>query len=277
MIYIIEKDLYWLGQSGRKWNKTANLLSFFCSLMPFCARRSTCKKRVFEQLDTNYRLKDQGVLNPYLGVDVEQNANSIKFHQTKYCEGMIERCNAVDAHPSRITMETNMRLTVKDGAVNRRKEAPVNRKNFPYRDLVGSLLYLTICTRADLAFLQHIGAAKRLLRYLVGTKTQGIVYTRNKSVEQKPELIIDGYCASDWGNDPDTRKSTTGFVHCMAGGAVSWASRRQTIVAQSTAEAEYVAVCEACMEVQGLRNMLIQVFPDLETKGEWELAIRRPT
>ncbi|OWY95986.1 Copia type Polyprotein [Phytophthora megakarya] len=113
-------------------------------------------------------------------------------------------------------------------------------------------MYLTTCTRPDLAFsvgqlsryvqnpTQHIGAAKRVLRYLVDTKTQGIVYTRIKSAEQKPELIVDGYCDSDWGNDPDTRKSNT--------------------------EAEYVATCEVCIEGQGLRNMLIQVFPDLETK-----------
>ena len=68
-----------------------------------------------------------------------------------------------------------------------------------------------------------------------------------------------------WVNDPDSRKTITGFVHCLPGGAISWASRRQTIVAQSTAEAEYVAACEACMEGQGLRNVLIQVFPEMET------------
>ena len=53
-------------------------------------------------------------------------------------------------------------------------------------------------------------------------------------------------------------------MHCLAGGAISWASRRQSIVAQSTAEAEYVAACEACMEVQGLRNVLLQVFSNIK-------------
>ena len=55
-------------------------------------------------------------------------------------------------------------------------------------------------------------------------------------------------------------------MHCLAGEAISWASRRQIIVAQSTAEAEYVAACEACMEGQGLRDVLIEVLPELETK-----------
>ncbi|POM59370.1 Integrase catalytic core protein [Phytophthora palmivora] len=304
MIYIIEKALYGLRQSGREWHSEVNrwfveygfkqcetepCLYFYDRDGEFaivllyvddilCATNNVeFKERMFEQLDKDYGLKDQGLLNTYLGVQVEQNLDSIKIHQTKYCEEILERFSFQDAHPSRIPMETNMRLTVKDTDVGGRKEEPANGKKFPYRELVGSLMYLTTCTRPDLSFSvgqlsryvqnptqQHIGAAKRVLRYLVGTKTQGIVYTRNTPTEQKPELIIDGYCDSDWGNDPDTRKSITGFVHCMAGGAVSWASRRQTIVAQSTAEAEYVAVCEACMEGQGLRNMLIQVFSRLE-------------
>ncbi|KAG6623897.1 Integrase catalytic core protein [Phytophthora cinnamomi] len=233
MIYIIEKALYGLRQSGREWNSEVNrwfvdygfnqcetepCLYFYDQDGEFaivllyvddilCATNNVkFKKRMFEQLDQDYGLKDQGLLNTYLGVQVEQNADSIKIHQAKYCEEIIERFHFVDAHPRRIPMETNMRLTVKDTDTDRRKEKPVNGKNFPYRELVGSLMYLTTCTRPDLAFSvgqlsryvqnptqQHIGAAKRVLRYLVGTKTQGIVYTRNKSAEQKPELIIDGY------------------------------------------------------------------------------------
>ena len=174
-------------------------------------------------------------------------------------------------------METNMRLTVEETDMDWRKKASANGKLFPYRELIGSLMYLTTCTRPDLAFAvghlsryverptqQHIGAAKRVLRYLIGTKHYGIVYSRNKTAKQDRSLMIDGYCDSDWGNDPDSRKSITGFVHCLAGGAISWASRRQTIVEQSTAEAEYVSACEACMEGQGLRNVLIQVFPTME-------------
>ncbi|KAG2770671.1 hypothetical protein PC129_g8884 [Phytophthora cactorum] len=122
-----------------------------------------------------------------------------------------------------------MRLTVKNTDTHQRKQVAANGKTFPYRELVGSLMYLTTCTRPDLAFSvgqlsryvqnstqQHIGAAKRVLRYLIGTKTQGIVYTRDIAAEQRQELVLDGYCDSDWGNDPDTRKSVTGFVHCMA-------------------------------------------------------------
>lgn len=143
-----------------------------------------------------------------------------------------------------------MRLTVNDIDTDQRKQMAANGKTFPYRELVGSLMYLTTCTTPDLA-------------YVVGQLSR---YVQNPTQQHMPELFVDGYCDSDWGNDPDTRKSITGFVHCMAGGAISWPSRRQSIVAQSPAEAEYVAACEACMDGQGLRNVLIEVFPQLETK-----------
>ena len=66
------------------------------------------------------------------------------------------------------------------------------------------------------------------------------------------------------GDDPDTCKTVTGFVKCLAGEVISWAYRCQSIVAQSTAEVEYVAACDACMEDQGLRSILIQVLPEMQ-------------
>ncbi|KAJ8544543.1 hypothetical protein ON010_g11723 [Phytophthora cinnamomi] len=138
---------------------------------------------------------------------------------------------------------------------------------------VGAGTHLATCTRPNLAYAvgqlrryvqsptqQHIGAAERLLRYLVGTKAQGTVYLIDAAAQGPDTLVIDRYGDSDWGNDPDTRKSVTDYVHYIAGGAISWSSRRQSIVAQSTAVAEYVAACETCMEGQGLRNDLIEVF-----------------
>ncbi|KAG3012430.1 hypothetical protein PC121_g15203 [Phytophthora cactorum] len=234
---------------------------------------------MFSQLNEDYGIKDQGILDTYLGVQVEHGDGSMKIHQAQYCEQILEKFGFDEAHPSRIPMETNLRLTVNDTDTATRKQEPANGKAFPYRELVGSLMYLATCTRPDLAFAvgqlsryvqcptqQHIGAAKRVLRYLVGTKTQGIMYTRDVREQQSSTLLIDGFCDSDWENDPDTRKSVTGYVHCLAGGAISWASRCQSIVAQSTAEAEYVAACEACMEGQGLRNVLIEVFPEMKTQ-----------
>ena len=128
-----------------------------------------------------------------------------------------------------------MRLTVENTDTDWRKEVPANDKLFPYRELIGSIMYLTTCTRPDLAFSvgqlsryvqsptqQHIGPAKQVLvlRYFIDTKSQGIMYSRSKA-EENTRLIIDGYCDSDWDNDPETCKSLTGFVYCLAGEGVS--------------------------------------------------------
>ena len=74
-------------------------------------------------------------------------------------------------------------------------------------------------------------------------------------------IIIEGYCVSDWDNDPEQRKSTTGYVFTLAEGAVAWMSRRQPIIALSTAEAEYVAACEASMEAMAEYNILQDILP----------------
>jgi hypothetical protein len=142
-----------------------------------------------------------------------------------------------------------------------------------YRAAIGALMYMATSTRPDLAFpvgylsrfvgnptVAHGGALKRVLRFLVSTADHGILFKRPST---KPKTItIDGYCDSDWGNCPETRKSITGYTMMVAGGPVAWAARRQSVVAQSTTEAEYVAFCEACMEGKSLLNVLTEAISE---------------
>ncbi|OWY98357.1 Copia type Polyprotein [Phytophthora megakarya] len=92
-------------------------------------------------------------------------------------------------------------------------------------------MYLATSTRPDLAFAlsqlsrfvanpssKHIGTLERVLRYLAGTLDYGIKYEKKKN--NSNELVLQDYCDSDWANDPEHRKSTTGFVFTLAGGAV---------------------------------------------------------
>ena len=131
--------------------------------------------------------------------------------------------------------------------------------------LVGSLLYAAVVTRPDIAFAvqrlgrhlqasgpEHWRAAKRVLRYLKGTRQLGIQYRGAGAGE--PQL--QGYCDADWGGDVETRRSTTGYVFQLAGGSVSWTRRLQRTVAWSSTEAEYMAVCAAVHEVTYLRRLL---------------------
>lgn len=117
-------------------------------------------------------------------------------------------------------------------------------------------MYLGTSTRPDLAFVlgqlsrfvaessaKHVGTVKRVLRYLAGTLDYGLTYSRKQHVAY--EVVLERFCDSDGANDPEQHKRTTGFAFMRAGGAISWMSRRQSIIALSTAEAEYVAACEA--------------------------------
>jgi hypothetical protein len=136
----------------------------------------------------------------------------------------------------------------------------------PYAELVGSLNWLANCTRPDIAtavgtlcrFIgnpgkQHWTAAQRVLRYLAGTMNLGITYTRSN------EPCLTGYADADWAGDPDTRRSTTGYVFLFAGGAIAWKSKLQSSTALSSTEAEYIAISAAAREAKWIRQLLLDL------------------
>ena len=90
---------------------------------------------------------------------------------------------------------------------------------------------------------------KRILRYLKGTADHGLAFTPNASGD------CVGYSDADWGGDLNDRKSTSGYLFLISGGAVSWRSKKQTCVALSTAEAEYVALASAAQEATWIRQL----------------------
>eukprot|EP00253_Pinus_taeda_P005599 PITA_05599 len=132
-----------------------------------------------------------------------------------------------------------------------------------YKSIVGSLMYLT-ATRPDIMYAvslisrfmerpkeTHWQAAKRILRYVKGTKKFGILYN---VFSEHSDLV--GYTNSDWAGSVDDQKSTSGYVFHMGSGAISWASKKHSIVALSTAEAEYVAATAAACQAVWMRRML---------------------
>lgn len=133
---------------------------------------------------------------------------------------------------------------------------------------MGELQFLANATRPDIAYavnrlaaytanpsLQHVSMLKRMLRYLAGTKTHGITYSKNH-----PKRVLDGenlfhgYADAAYANTDDY-KSTSGYVFQMGGGAITWRSKKQTTIALSSTEAEYVALSEAGREACWLRSL----------------------
>ncbi|XP_059595348.1 secreted RxLR effector protein 161-like [Vitis vinifera] len=136
-------------------------------------------------------------------------------------------------------------------------------QKIPYASAVGSLMYAQVCTRPDIAYIvgmlgrylsnpgmDHWRAAKRVMRYLQRTKEYMLTYRRLDQLE----LI--GYSDSDFAGCQDSRRSTSGYIYLLAGGAISWRSAKQTLVTSSTMEAEFVACYEASNQGIWLRNFV---------------------
>ncbi|XP_068461842.1 secreted RxLR effector protein 161-like [Phaseolus vulgaris] len=124
-------------------------------------------------------------------------------------------------------------------------------------------MYAQTCTRPDISFavgmlgryqsnpgLHHWKAVKKVLRYLQGTKDHMLTYKRSDHLE-----VIE-YIDSDFAGCVDTRKSTFGYVYLLAGGVISWKSAKQTVIAASTMETEFVACFEATVQANWLQNFV---------------------
>jgi hypothetical protein len=197
--------------------------------------------------------RDLGEPKLFVGIQIDRDraAGTIKLSQRRSIDDIVAHYS-LDAAKTRCTPFVQALKLVKDD------EHPTDQ---PYASLVGSLLYLTVCTRPDLShsvgvltrFMSapaqsHWDAACGVVRYLAGTRDLGITFGR--------ESGLLGYADADYGGDTDTRRSTTGFVFILNSGPVSWQSKLQPTVALSTAEAEYMAASAAAREALWLRKLL---------------------
>ena len=148
-------------------------------------------------------------------------------------------------------------------------------KRVPYASAVGSIMYAMKSTRPDVAFAQnltsryqqnpgeaHWTAVKSILKYLRATRDTFLVYGGNPSTE----LEFAGYCDASWKGDKDDTKSQTGYVFVLNGGAVDWRSKKQSTLAMSAAESEYIAASEAAMEAVWIRKFVsgLGVVPSIQ-------------
>lgn len=276
------KSLYGLKQAPRQWN-----IKFDSFLQRFNLEQSIVDKCLYfnnqkslllviyvddglvvskdkklldsliEYLKKNFELKVMEC-ESYLGFQVlrDKNRKWLKLQQAHYADKILEKFEMLDCKPASTPEEV--------GAVNL-ADAPKLPANAPFKELVGSLLYLVTCTRPDIAHAvsvasrtsepteAHWKALKRILRYIKGTKDIGIHFRWEKF----PQLI--GYSDADYANDVETRRSTTGYCIMFGGGPVAWRCQRQSIVTLSTTEAEYVSGCELVKELLPTRELLIEL------------------
>jgi hypothetical protein len=228
---------------------------------------SAAWKEFLEKLRQHVEITDMGVAQYYLGVEVDHNhqSKSLRISQKRYITDLLTEFGFQDCTPVATPLPPNIHLTQDMSPSTEEEKAKM--RGVPYLRLVGRLMYLMLFTRPDLCHAvgllsrfgsnpgwEHWMAAKRILRYLKGTMNHGITY-RQSSLP----FEITCYTDADWGEDPDTRRSVSGMVSVLAGGAVSWSSKRQSTVAQSTLEAEYMAAASATREVLWLRKLMADI------------------
>ena len=218
-------------------------------------------------LSSNFDITDLGEASYVLGIEIHRDRNNgvLGLLQKAYLEKVLKKYNmhASKATPAPIVKGDNFG----------KFQCPKNQyeidqmKGVPYASAVGSLQYAQLCTRPDLAFItgvlgryqenpgiEHWKMVKKALRYAQGTKDYMLTYRRSDSLE------IKGYSDADFAGDKDDRKSTSGYIFTLAGGAISWKSSKQSTVASSTMYAEFIA----CFEATGQAIWLKKFVPDLK-------------
>ena len=216
---------------------------------------------VKQQLLNTFTMTDLGESTRFLGIDITRDrvAGTTKLSQAASITALAETYGQLDTKPHFIPLPL--------GTVLEKLEPGGVAGDYPMAALVGSLNYIAQTTRPDIAYAvgvlgrhttaptsEHWKAALHVLSYLYTTRSRGITYHR--ATDPKSPFFVSGCCDSDYGGDPATRKSTTGYSFQGAGGAVTWSSKLQPTVAASTTEAEYMAAAAAAKEGLWLRKAL---------------------
>jgi len=282
-VCLLKRSLYGLKQSPRLWNSTffntmtvhgfeqskndsclffersthQYLLLYVDDIILFCPSKSVIE-RTKNLLRKHFEITDLGEISKFLGVTIERNRvlKTLKIHQADQILKLLEQHSMLDCNGGATPMEPKRKVI---------EPIPDEGIKDQYQQIVGSLIYLSVVTRLDIAYSvmyltrymhspskEQFVIAKRVLRYLKTTPTLGIVYG-----DQSPDIT--GYTDADWAADAHDRKSVSGYLFVLAGGPITWKSKKQSVVALSTMESEYIAACTAAQESVWLMRLIAEI------------------
>lgn len=279
------KSIYGLKQASMEWHKklksvlvkskfeqgTSDLCLFVCNsksgnacyilvyvddILIAGKTKMDCEE-VAKILSKEFEISAIDEANFFLGIKIERNRNerSLYISQAAYIEKILKRFNLSDTsskYPMRVDLDLRRAS----------EEEMKTSEKFPYRELIGSLMYLAVVSRPDIMFAvsrlaryftcyshEHWKAAQTVANYVCSTKNCYLCY--KGQVEN-----LEGYTDADWAGDKDERKSTSGLVYTVGGTAFMWSSKRQSIVASSSQEAEYIAQSKCIRNALWVRKLL---------------------
>ncbi|GJU19758.1 putative ribonuclease H-like domain-containing protein [Tanacetum coccineum] len=227
-------------------------------------KKSLCVE--FEQMmHKRFQMSSIGELTFFLGLQVKQKDDGIFINQDKYVADILKKFDFSSVKTASTLMEPNKAL-IKDAEV---EDVDVHL----YRSMIGSLMYIT-ASRPDIMFVvcacarfqvtpkvSHLHAVKRIFRYLKGQSELGLWYPRDSPFD------LEAFSDSDYAGASLDRKSTTGGCQFLSKRLISWQCKKQTIVANSTTKAEYVATANCCGQVLWIQNQMLDYgFNFMNTK-----------
>ncbi|GJY13537.1 putative ribonuclease H-like domain-containing protein [Tanacetum coccineum] len=291
-VYKLEKALYGLHQAPRAWYETLStylldngfhrgeidkrlfikrhiddilLVQVYVDDIIFGSPKKELSTEFEKLMHDKFQMSSMGELSFFLGLQVQQKSDGIFISQDKYVAKILKKFDFATVKIASTPMESNKAL-IKDEEA---KDVDVHL----YRSMIGSLMYL-IASRHDITFAvcacarfqvtpktSHLHDVKRIFRYLKGQPKLGLWYLRDSPFD------LEAFSDSDYVGASLDKKSTTGGCQFLGKRLISWQYKKQTIVANSTTEAEYVAATNCCGQVLWIQNqMLDYVFNFMNTK-----------
>ncbi|KAJ4763435.1 Pol [Rhynchospora pubera] len=280
-VYKLHKSLYGLKQAPRAWygrlctflldngfsrgkmdttlftkkrDDHLLLVQIYVDDIIFGSTNATLAQEFSSLMSSEFEMSMMGELTFFLGFQIKQLKDGIFVNQVKYAKELVKKFGVEDSK----SLDTPMGKSANIDADEKGKPMDITL----YRGMIGSLLYLT-ASRPDIMYAvclcvryqanpkeSHHKAVKCILRYVKGTQNLGLWYGR------QTELDLLGYTDADFAGDRMDRKSTSGTCQFLGGSLVSWSSRKQTSVALSTTEAEYVAAGSCCTQLLWMMQTL---------------------
>jgi hypothetical protein len=289
----LRRALYGLKQSGRLWYKTLRAYmeseGYHCLDMDQCvfirhngdkwvivvayvddlicfSNDGNMKQQFITKLGDTFDISNKGKLQYYLGINIQSHGHTCTLDQRKYIQELLEEFQlGKDSHT--VTTPTAKNPSTDETPLSE-EEAALNRR------MVGCLVYIAIMTRPDISHAvscasRHLHAptvrdrvaAMRIYRYLKWTLDYKLTYST-------PNAQLHVHVDSDFAGCVETARSQTGVVVLMFGAVISWRSMRQLMVALSTAEAEFMGMCDGTKELIYITQLIEELdIPELQQEG----------
>lgn len=214
-------------------------------------------------LATEFEIKDLGELKYFLGVEVARSKDGFFVSQRKYVLDLLRDTGKTGCRPADTPYDPNTKLSSDEGEL----VDDVGQ----YQKIVGKLLYLSL-TRPDITFVvsvlsqfmhaprvPHMQAVDRVLRYLKSCPGKGLLFSKHGHMK------IEAYTDADWAGSIDDRRSTSGYCVFVGGNLVTWRSKKQPVVARSSAEAEFRSMAHGVSEVIWMQRLLTELQVPFES------------